>query len=84
MRNGKPTIRQVYALAASLCERAGEEFPETREDASELIERLRIENGHPAPRLEDGPPRLRRGARERPRSRGLASRAAKELADGMR
>jgi hypothetical protein len=51
-RTGKPTVRQVYALAAALCERMGEEFPETRESASELIERLRIENGHPAPRLE--------------------------------
>jgi hypothetical protein len=50
---GKPTVRQVYALAAALCERLGEEFPESRVGASELIERLRTENGHPAPRLED-------------------------------
>ena len=64
---GKPTIRQVYALAAALCERTGEEFPETRGAASELIERLRIENGHPAPRLEDTPPRPRRQARGRRR-----------------
>jgi len=49
----RPTVRQIYALAAALCEKAGEEFPETREDASELIERLRIENGHPVPRLDD-------------------------------
>jgi hypothetical protein len=68
MEDARPTVRQIYALAAALCERAGEEFPETREDASELIERLRIENGHPAPRLEDtparGPPRRgRRSAR---------------------
>ena len=48
-KTGKPTVRQVYALAAALCERMGEEFPESRGDASELIERLRIENGHPAP-----------------------------------
>jgi hypothetical protein len=54
---GKPTVRQVYALAAALCERIGEEFPESRGDASELIERLRVENGHPAPRLEDTPMR---------------------------
>jgi hypothetical protein len=54
---GKPTVRQVYALAAALCERMGEEFPESRGDASALIERLRIENGHPAPRLEDTPMR---------------------------
>jgi len=52
---GKPTVRQVYALAAALCERMGEEFPESRGAASELIERLRVENGHPAPRLEDAP-----------------------------
>jgi hypothetical protein len=57
-----PTVRQVYALAAALCERMGEEFPRTREAASETIERLRIENGHPAPALEDTPlpPRERR------------------------
>ena len=54
-KTGKPTVRQVYALAAALCERMGEEFPESRADASELIERLRIESGHPAPRLEDSP-----------------------------
>jgi hypothetical protein len=61
----KPTVRQIYALAAALAERVGEEFPETAADASELIERLRIENGHPAPRLEDTPPRKlpRRGTR---------------------
>jgi hypothetical protein len=73
--DGKPTVRQVYALAAALCERASEEFPETRDAASELIERLRIESGHPA-RLEDVP--------FRPRGRrGRASRAAKELVDEM-
>ena len=74
--DGKPTVRQVYALAAALCERAGEEFPETRDAASELIERLRTENGHPAPRLEDAPFRPRGRRRE-------ASRAAKELVDEM-
>ena len=51
-KRGKPTVRQVYALAAALCERMGEEFPESRAEASEVIERLRIENGHPAPSLE--------------------------------
>jgi hypothetical protein len=50
-----PTVRQVYALAAVLCEKQGEEFPGTREAASELIERLRLETGHPAPRLDDAP-----------------------------
>lgn len=43
-----PTVRQIYALAAELCHRAGEAFPDTREEASATIERLRIENGHPA------------------------------------
>jgi hypothetical protein len=80
MQAGKPTVRQVYALAAALCERAGEEFPETRDAASELIERLRIENGHPAPRLEDAPFRSRRRGR---RSGPATSRAARELADEM-
>ena len=56
-KRDKPTVRQVYALAAALCERMGEEFPESRGTASELIERLRTENGHPAPRLEDSPRR---------------------------
>jgi hypothetical protein len=55
----RPTVRQVYALAAALAERVGEEFPTTAPQASELIERLRIEMGHPAPRLEDTTPRPR-------------------------
>jgi hypothetical protein len=77
----KPTVRQVYALAAALCERAGEEFPETREAASELIERLRVENGHPAPRLEDAPFRPRRGrGRAAPGEEHDASRVAAQLA----
>ena len=81
----KPTIRQVYALAAALCERAGEEFPETREVASEVIERLRIETGHPAPRLEDMPLRSlrrRRGGRRSDDRR--ASSAAAQLVHEMR
>jgi hypothetical protein len=53
----KPTVRQIYALAAALAERLGEEFPTSAAQASELIERLRIESGHPAPRLEDTSPR---------------------------
>ncbi|HYY03849.1 MAG TPA: hypothetical protein VE736_08195 [Gaiellaceae bacterium] len=73
-----PTVRQIYALAAALCERAGEEFPETRDGASETIERLRIENGHPAPRLEDVP--LRRGRRGRADPN---SRVAEKLAEEM-
>ncbi len=41
---GKPTVKQVYAIARALCERAGERWPETREDASALISRLRGED----------------------------------------
>ena len=86
----KPTVRQVYALASALCERAGEGFPETREEASELIERLRIESGHPAPRLEDIPLRPRRrgwrgrGDGGRGDDERRASAAAAELAGEMR
>jgi len=85
-RDGKPTVRQVYALAAALCERVGEEFPETPAAASELIERLRVENGHPQPRLEDAPfrPRRRRGWGRRGGPDGRASAAAAELAREMR
>jgi hypothetical protein len=85
----KPTVRQVYALAAALCERAGEEFPESRAEASELIERLRIEIGHPAPRLADVGIRPRR-RRRRWAGRRLgyeqrrASAVAAELAGEMR
>jgi hypothetical protein len=49
----RPTIRQVYALAAALCTKVDEPWPETFDDASELIERVRTEIGHPEPRLED-------------------------------
>jgi hypothetical protein len=73
-----PTVRQIYALAAALCERAGEEFPETREDASETIERLRVENGHPAPRLRDSPHH-----HAKRRRRDVNSRIAEELVEEM-
>lgn len=73
-------MRQTYALAAALCERLGEEWPRTRAEASELIERLRIENGHPEPRLEDAPERRRR----RPRGRGTDARVAARLVREMR
>jgi len=82
-KRGKPTVRQVYALAAALCERMGEEFPESRGAASELIERLRIENGHPAPRLEDTPYREPRNHSRRNREEKLASRAAADLEEEM-
>jgi hypothetical protein len=81
-----PTVRQVYALAAALCERTGEEFPETREAASETIERLRIENGHPQPRLEDVPRQRPRRGRGRGRGRSadrLASMIARKLAEEL-
>ena len=88
MQRDKATVRQVYALAAALCERAGEPFPETRDEASELIERLRLENGHPAPRLEDVPFRRRPRRRwRRPRRGnhdGRASDVAAELVREMR
>ena len=77
-----PTVRQVYALAAVLCERDGEEWPATREDASELIERLRVETGHPAPRREDTQRRRRRrGGNGVDR---LASAIARRLAEELR
>ena len=84
-------MRQVYALAAALCERAGEVFPETRAEASDAIERLRLESGHPAPRLSDVQlrPRRRRSGRRRRRVRVLererrASEVAAELVSEMR
>jgi len=79
----RPTIRQIYALAGALCERAGEEFPEDKESASELIERLRIENGHPTPRLEDRPYREPQNRSRRSREERLASRVAAALEQEM-
>ena len=83
-----PTARQIYALAAALCERMGEEFPETRAAASATIERLRIENGHPAPRLEDVPFVRARARRRRRRGQNgtekLASAIAAQLAEELR
>jgi hypothetical protein len=86
----RPTVRQIYALAAVLCERADEAFPETFEQASELIERLRLESGHPAPRLADvllarRHRRRRRGGRgRRSDDERRASDVAAELAREMR
>jgi hypothetical protein len=80
-----PTGRQVYALAAALCELVDEPFPETRGEASALIERLRRELGHPAPALDDSPRRPR--ARSRVGGGGaekLARAIAAELAKEMR
>lgn len=61
----KPTVKQVYALAAVLCQMVDEPFPETRGAASDLIERFRRELGHPSPRLEDSPRRSRTRTAER-------------------
>jgi hypothetical protein len=36
----RPSRRQIYALAAVLLERLGEEWPNTREKASALLRRL--------------------------------------------
>jgi hypothetical protein len=77
-----PTARQIYALAAVLCTRYGQEFPETRGDASRLIERLRFAQGHPAPRLEDlplPPPRRRRRRGANAFAKAIAAEVAREL-----
>ena len=72
-----PTARQIYALAAVLCEQAGESFPETRGEASSVIERVRLELGHPEPRVEDRRGRSRSGglARGRPSGTNKLARA---------
>jgi hypothetical protein len=74
-----PTVRQIWALAAVLCERYGQAFPETRADASRLIERLRLAQGHPAPRLEDTEPRRRRGGGGNRFAQTIAREVAREL-----
>src|SRR4051794_8800445 len=86
----EPTVKQVYALAAALCAGAGLPFPRTREAASVLIERVRLDIGHPAPRLADTPPRPRRRRRRGVGRTGLepqyvrASEVAAELVREMR
>ncbi len=40
----KPTVRQIYALARALCTQTDTRWPDTRAEASELIERLRRED----------------------------------------
>jgi hypothetical protein len=40
----KPTVRQIYALARALCTQTDTRWPDTRVEASELIERLRRED----------------------------------------
>jgi hypothetical protein len=65
-RGEKPSVKQVYALAAALCVRMGEEFPASRPAASELIQRLWEENGDPRARLSAG--RFERGKEAGPDS----------------
>jgi hypothetical protein len=79
MSMSPPTVRQIYGLAAALCERSGEEFPATRELASEAIERVRAENGHPAPRLQESSPPRRSGRGTRKLARAIAAEVALEL-----
>ena len=82
---GPPTARQIYALAAALCEKAGEPFPDTLADASAQLERLRTELGHPAPHLVDCPQPRRRSQRSfRRGSDLLASEVAEHLVREMR
>ncbi len=77
-----PTVRQIYALAGALCERMGETFPATRAEASTAIERLRTENGHPAPRLEDMRPPCRRRQQPYPWWQHVRPRPAPESSPG--
>ena len=44
-------MRQIYALAAALCVQSGEQWPETRAEASSLIRKIRLAIGHPEPEL---------------------------------
>jgi len=39
----KPTVKQVYAIAAALCQESGEKFPQSRGETWELIKKLRGE-----------------------------------------
>ena len=44
----KPTVKQVYAIAAALCKESGREFPQSRGEASEMIKKLRGEPSNSA------------------------------------
>ena len=48
-KEAPPTVKQVYAIAAALCNQAGEEFPRSRGEASELIRKLRGESSEASP-----------------------------------
>jgi hypothetical protein len=42
MRNeAPPTVKQIWAIAATLCKQAGEEFPRDRGAASALLDKLK-------------------------------------------
>ena len=45
-----PTVRQIYAIAAALCEQVGIDFPRDRGSASRLIKELRGEEDVGEPR----------------------------------
>jgi hypothetical protein len=81
---GPPTARQIYALAAALCEKSDEPFPATLAEASSQLERLRGELGHTAPHLVDCPPPPPRRRRFRRGADVLASEVAEHLAAEMR
>lgn len=58
---GRATVKQIYALAAVLCERASEPFPQTRAEASAMLDRLNgrtpaaaTAGDHPTPAAADG------------------------------
>ena len=40
-RDAPATVKQIYALAAVLCEQAGEVFPRDRGSASALLDKLK-------------------------------------------
>src|SRR5262245_54110257 len=81
-----PTERQIHALAAALCDQAGEQFPPDRGSAAALIERLRRAQGHPTPALTGAPPRsasVRTGSRVRDPRRKGTDRLARAIADEL-
>ena len=74
-----PTVKQMWALAAALCERDGFEFPQDRAAASKLIEQLRRDAGHPTPGLGTSTVGRRPGRGTDKLARAIAAEVAKEL-----
>ena len=66
---GRATVKQIYALAAVLCERAGEAFPPTRAEASSLLDRLKGKTPAGARSRRAGARTRRRGGRVAARCR---------------